>query len=168
MRVRKWENNKFLDFSQEIMYRRVVITGMGIYSCLGKNLEEVKASLYAGKSGIILDPVRKELGYRSGLTGFVERPALKGLLDRRSRIMLPEQGEYAYMATVEALQEPVWTRITSTHHEIGIMYGNDSSAKPVIDAIDIMREKERYHAHRFCFGVPDAEFDRYNEPFYHF
>ena len=83
---------------------RVVITGLGIYSCLGKSLEEVKNSLYEGRSGIILDPVRKEYGYRSGLTGFVERPNLKGMLDRRARIMLPEQGEYAYMATVEALK----------------------------------------------------------------
>ena len=53
---------------------RVVITGMGIYSCIGKNLDEVRDSLYKGKSGIILDPVRKEYGYRSGLTGFVESP----------------------------------------------------------------------------------------------
>ena len=72
---------------------RVVITGMGIYSCIGKNLEEVTQSLYKGKSGIVLDQIRKDFGYRSGLTGFVERPELKGLLDRRARIMLPEQGE---------------------------------------------------------------------------
>jgi 3-oxoacyl-[acyl-carrier-protein] synthase-1 len=83
---------------------RVVITGMGIYSCIGKNLDEVRDSLYKGKSGIILDPVRKDYGYRSGLTGFVERPDLKGKLDRRARIMLPEQGEYAYMATLEAFK----------------------------------------------------------------
>ena len=43
------------------MKRRVVITGMGIYSCLGKTLEEVKTSLYEGKSGIIFDPARKDL-----------------------------------------------------------------------------------------------------------
>ena len=45
--------------------KRVVITGMGIYSCIGKNLDEVKDSLYNGKSGIGIDPVRKELGYFS-------------------------------------------------------------------------------------------------------
>src|SRR5687767_15846286 len=83
---------------------RVVITGIGIYSCIGKNLAEVRQSLYEGKSGIVLDPARKEMGYRSGLTGFLERPHLKGVLDRRARVMLPEQGEYAYMATTEALQ----------------------------------------------------------------
>ena len=81
---------------------RVVITGIGIYSCIGKGLEEVRDSLLMGKSGIILDPKRKEMGYRSGLTGFVERPSLKDVLDRRARIMLPEQGEYAFMSTREA------------------------------------------------------------------
>ena len=64
---------------------RVVITGIGIYSCIGKNLEEVSNSLYKGRSGIIMDQERKKFGYRSGLTGFVERPNLKQLLDRRSR-----------------------------------------------------------------------------------
>lgn len=124
------------------MNRRVVITGMGIYSCIGKNPDEVRDSLYAGRSGIILDPVRKEMGYRSGLTGFVERPILKGLLDRRARIMLPEQGEYAYMATLQALEQAGIDEDFINKHEIGILYGNDSSAKPVIDATDIMREKK--------------------------
>lgn len=121
---------------------RVVITGLGIYSCLGKNLAEVKDSLYAGKSGIIFDPVRKEFGYRSALTGFVERPSLKGLLDRRSRIMLPEQGEYAYVATVEALKEANLNADDLAQLEPGILYGNDSSAKAVIESTDLIREKK--------------------------
>ncbi|MBW7892421.1 MAG: beta-ketoacyl-[acyl-carrier-protein] synthase family protein [Chitinophagaceae bacterium] len=124
------------------MNSRVVITGMGIYSCIGKTLEEVRDSLYTGRSGIVLDPVRKEMGYRSGLTGYVERPVLKGLLDRRSRIMLPEQGEYAYMATLQALQQAGMDDAYLHEHEVGILYGNDSSAKPVIEATDIMREKK--------------------------
>jgi 3-oxoacyl-[acyl-carrier-protein] synthase-1 len=122
--------------------RRVVITGLGVYSCIGKDISAVKESLFAGKSGIILDPLRKEMGYRSGLTGYLERPVLKGILDRRARIMLPEQGEYAYMATVEALQQAGLEMDYLDQNEIGIIYGNDSSAKPVIDAIDIIREKK--------------------------
>ncbi|HRQ51705.1 MAG TPA: beta-ketoacyl synthase N-terminal-like domain-containing protein, partial [Agriterribacter sp.] len=102
------------------MNKRVVITGMGIYSCIGKNPGEVRDSLYVGRSGIILDPVRKEMGYRSGLTGFVEKPVLKGLLDRRSRIMLPEQGEYAYMATLQALAQAGIDEAYINEHEIGI------------------------------------------------
>ena len=121
---------------------RVVITGLGIYSCIGKNLAEVTDSLYNGKSGIILDKLRKEMGYRSGLTGFVERPHLKGVLDRRARVMLPEQGEYAYMATIEAMAQAGITQDFIDQTEVGIIYGNDSSAKSVIEAIDIIRAKK--------------------------
>ena len=121
---------------------RVVITGMGIYSCIGKNLDEVRDSLFKGRSGIILDPVRKAYGYRSGLTGFVEKPDLKGSLDRRARIMLPEQGEYAYVATVEAMKNAGIDPDYIAEHEIGILYGNDSSGKAVIEANDIIRDKK--------------------------
>lgn len=121
---------------------RVVITGLGIYSSIGKNLADVSKSLYEGKSGIILDPARKEMGYRSSLTGFVERPHLKGVLDRRARVMLAEQGEFAYMATTEALQQAKIDQDYLDKHEIGIIYGNDSSAQPVIEAIDIIRDKK--------------------------
>src|SRR6187549_4235730 len=121
---------------------RVVITGMGIYSCIGKNMEEVREALFKGKSGIVLDPDRKSFGYRSGLTGFVERPQLKGVLDRRARVMLPEQGEYAYMSTVEALQNAGLTQDYIDAHEIGVIFGNDSSAQPVIEATDIIRAKK--------------------------
>ena len=121
---------------------RVVITGLGIYSSLGKNKEEVTRSLFEGRSGIILDPKRKEMGYRSGLTGFVERPQLKGLLDRRSRIMMPEHAEFAYMATIEALKQSGMDEAYFEKNETGIIYGNDSCAQPVIEAIDLIREKK--------------------------
>lgn len=121
---------------------RVVITGIGIYSCIGKDLGEVRDSLYQGRSGIIMDEIRKSFGYRSGLTGFVERPNLKNVLDRRARIMLPEQGEYAYVATVEALKVAELDQDYISQHEVGVLYGNDSSAKPIIEATDIIREKK--------------------------
>lgn len=121
---------------------RVVITGLGIYSSLGKNREEVAKSLFEGKSGIILDPKRKEMGYRSGLTGFVERPQLKGMLDRRARIMMPEHAEFAYMATIEAMEQAGMTIDFFEQNETGIIYGNDSCAQPVIEGIDLVREKK--------------------------
>lgn len=124
------------------MMNRVVITGLGIYSCIGKNLEEVRNSLYKGTSGIVLDNARKEMGYRSGLKGNLERPVLKGVLDRRSRIMLPEQGEYAFVATTEALKQAHLDQDYIDKHELGIIYGNDSSAQPVIEATDIIRAKK--------------------------
>lgn len=121
---------------------RVVITGIGIYSCIGKNLEEVRTSLFKGKSGIGFDLVRKEMGFRSGLTGIIEKPELKGKLDRRSRVMLAEQGEYAYLATIEALSKAKMDEDFLEHNEVGVLYGNDSSAKSVIEATDILREKK--------------------------
>lgn len=121
---------------------RVVITGMGIYSCIGKNLEEVKESLFQGKSGIGIDPKRKEMGYRSALTGILEVPELKGILDRRSRVCLPEQGHYAYVATLEALKNAGIDTDYLSKNEVGILYGNDSSALAVIEGTDIMREKK--------------------------
>jgi 3-oxoacyl-[acyl-carrier-protein] synthase-1 len=124
------------------MDRRVVITGMGIYSTIGKNLDEVKESLYNGKSGIGIDLERKELGFRSALTGIIERPILKGVLPRRMRIGLAEQGEYAYVATMEALKNAKIDEAFLETNEVGIIYGNDSSAVSVIQAADIIREKK--------------------------
>jgi len=121
---------------------RVVITGMGIYSVIGKNLNEVKDSLYLGKSGVILDPVRKAMGFRSALTGMVERPVLKGVLDRRMRIGMAEQGEYAYIATLEALKVAGIEQSFIDQHEVGILFGNDSSAVPVVESVDILRNKK--------------------------
>jgi len=124
------------------MNRRVVITGVGIYSTIGKNIEEVKTSLYQGKSGIGIDPRRIDFGFRSTLTGLLERPVLKGLLPRRMRIGMAEQGEYAYVATMEALEQAKVEMDYLEENEVGILYGNDSSAIPVIEAIDIVREKK--------------------------
>lgn len=121
---------------------RVVITGIGIYSSLGSNKEAVVHSLKNGISGIQFRASRKELGYQSGLTGFVERPNLKKLLDRRSRIMMPEQAEYAYVSTMEAIEHAGVTPEYFKEHETGIIFGNDSSAKPTIDGMDMVREKK--------------------------
>ncbi|MCL4120528.1 UNVERIFIED_CONTAM: hypothetical protein GTU68_029056 [Idotea baltica] len=122
--------------------QRVVITGIGIYSCLGTSLDEVRDSLYNGKSGIILDTERKEFGFRSGLTGFVDRPNLKGLLARRQRIQLAEEGEYAYMATIQALEMSKMDNEFMEQNETGLIYGNDSSAKAVIESVDTIRAKK--------------------------
>ena len=98
------------------MARRVVITGMGIWSCLGTDIETVRQSLFEGKSGIGLQPERLEYGYRSGLTGIVETPVItKQMIDRHTRAGMSE--------------------------EVGCIFGNDSSAKPVIESSKIMDEK---------------------------
>lgn len=122
--------------------RRVAITGIGIYSCIGKNIQEVTESLRAGKSGIVFDPVRKEMGFRSALTGYVEPPVLKGILDRRSRVGMAQEGEYAYLSTLEALKMAAIDEAFIAQNEVGVIFGNDSSAKAVVEGTDIMREKK--------------------------
>lgn len=122
-------------------HRRVVITGMGIYSCIGTNIEAVRQSLYEGKSGIVLLPERKEYGYRSALTGYVPNPNLKQLLGRRERISMGQESEFAYMATSEALTQAAITPNYLRENEIGILYGNDSVAGSVIETNDKIREK---------------------------
>ncbi len=124
------------------MENRVVITGMGIYSCIGTSLEEVRESLYQGKSGIVLDQERKEFGFRSGLTGVVPKPDLKNLLNRRQRISMGEESEYAYLATIAALKQANLDETFMDSHEVGILYGNDSVSQAVVESIDIAREKK--------------------------
>ena len=114
---------------------------MGIWSCLGTSLEKVKESLYNGTSGIGVDSERLAYGYRSGLTGIVERPQLKGVLDRRTRMGLSEEAEYAYMASKDAFAMAQIDDAYLLSHEVGVIFGNDSSAKAVVDCAAIMDEK---------------------------
>ncbi|MCO5268661.1 MAG: beta-ketoacyl-[acyl-carrier-protein] synthase family protein [Brumimicrobium sp.] len=124
------------------MENRVVITGMGIWSCLGNNLEEVKQSLFEGKSGIVFEQIRKDYGYQSALTGKLDKPELKDLLSRRQRISMGEESEYAYMATIEALKNAKIDQDYIDQNEVGIIYGNDSVAQSTYEAIDIMLKRK--------------------------
>lgn len=122
--------------------RRVVITGIGIWSCLGTDKETVSAALREGRSGIGIDPQRIEYGYRSPLTGIVAKPELKGKLDRKQRMYLAEEGEYAYMATMEAFSQAGVDDAYLLNNEVGLIFGNDSSAKAVIESHEIAMAKK--------------------------
>jgi len=121
---------------------RVVITGMGIYSVLGTDLEQVKNSLYNGISGIGIDLEREKFGFRSKLTGIIEKPNLKKLLARRMRIGMADQGQYAYLSTVEDLRNAKIDQDYLDKNIAGILYGNDSSASAVVEGWEIMKEKK--------------------------
>ncbi|MGY3793255.1 beta-ketoacyl-[acyl-carrier-protein] synthase family protein [uncultured Aquimarina sp.] len=122
--------------------RRVVITGMGIYSCIGTNVDEVKESLYQGRSGIVYEPSRKEFGYRSALTGIVPKPNLKKELSRRQRVSFGSESEYAYIATKQAFDQAGVDQEFLDNEEIGVLFGNDSTAESVMEAIDKIRIKK--------------------------
>lgn len=122
--------------------RRTVITGIGIWSCIGQSVQEVEQSLRLGKSGIGIDPERTAYGYQSPLTGIVPRPDIKAQGLRRSqRITLSEPGEYGYMAMKEALaMAPV-----ADLYRCGLIVSNDSTAGALAETEAIMAE---YHDSR--------------------
>ena len=122
------------------MEKRVVITGMGIWSCLGKTLEDVRDSLYNGKSGIIFSQERKDAGFRSALCANIELPDIKPFLPRNLRQFMPEEAQYAYMATRSALENAKLDQDYIDGHEVGIIYGNDSVAEATMHALDKFRE----------------------------
>ena len=124
------------------MERKVVVTGMGIWSCLGTDLDTVKHSLYEGKSGIGIQPERLTYGYRSALTGIVAEPVItKKMLDRHTRAGMPEEARYAYMSSLQAFEQAGISDEYLLNNEVGCIFGNDSSAQPVIEAAKIMDEK---------------------------
>lgn len=124
------------------MNNRVVITGMGIHSCLGTTLEEVKDALFHGRSGIVFDSIRKEMGFRSALIGNVPMPDLKADLGRKERKNMPEEALYAFASTKQALAHAGITQDFIDANEVGILFGNDSTAGAVIEGADILREKK--------------------------
>lgn len=104
--------------------RRVVITGMGIWSSIGQDLQTVTESLKQGRSGIIFDQSRLDYGLQSGLVGNVPRPDMK-FLPYDERIMLSEDAEYAYMATKQALTQSGLTEDIRKGQEVGIIWSTD-------------------------------------------
>lgn len=122
------------------MERKVVITGMGIWSCLGTTLDEVRDSLYSGKSGIIFSQERKDAGFRSPLCACIPHPDLKPFIPRNQRQFIPEEAQYAYMATRAALESARLDADYIAGHEVGIIYGNDSVAEATMHALDKFRD----------------------------
>ena len=121
--------------------KRVVVTGIGIWSCIGRNRDEVSASLRAGRSGIGYDEARKEYGFRSPLTGLVETPDLKALLHRRLRTGLSQEAMYAYMASREAFEQAGIDEQYLLDNEVGVLFGNDSTALPTVEMHELMLQK---------------------------
>ena len=119
---------------------RVVITGMGIWSCLGQTLDDVRDALYQGKSGIIFSQERKDAGFRSALCADVPAVNIKKLLARNVRQFMPEEAQYAYVATLQALENAKIDQDFLDAHEVGIIYGNDSVAESTMIALDKFRE----------------------------
>ena len=124
------------------MERRVVITGLGIYSCIGTSLEEVKESLYNGKSGIVFEEERLKMGFKSGLTGKVPELNLKGVLSRKQRLGVGQPAGYAFVATKDALTDANISEQFLLDNEVGLIFGNDSCVMDTVTGIETFKEKK--------------------------
>ncbi len=120
--------------------RRVVVTGMGIWSSIGQDLQTIAESLKQGRSGIIFDSKRIEYGLHSGLVANVPRPDLRPLLPRKFRATMSEDAEYAYMATRQAFEQSGILDEYLCQNEVGIIFGNDGNAH-MLDYMSIMEEE---------------------------
>ena len=132
--------------------KRVVVTGMGIWSCLGQDLQTVAESLKQGRSGIVFDPKRIEYGLQSGLVGNVPRPDLKPLLPRKFRATMSEDSEYAYMAARQALEQAGISDEYLRQNEVGVVFGNDGNTHQM-DVYETMKAEHN----TFMLG-PNAQF----------
>ena len=121
--------------------RRVVVTGMGVWSCIGHDQQEVALSLREGRSGIGYDEARREYGFRSPLTGIVDTPDLKTLLHRRLRTGMSQEAMYAYMASREAFLQAGIDEQYLLSNEVGVLFGNDSTALPTVEMHEQMLQK---------------------------
>ncbi len=122
--------------------KRVVVTGMGIWSCIGQDLQTVTESLKAGRSGIIFDPQRVESGLQSGLVGNVPRPDLKPLLPRKYRATMSEDAEYAYMAARQAFEQAGINDDYLRANDVGIIFGSDYITNGKVEGAKLMREEK--------------------------
>ncbi|MBO7408676.1 MAG: beta-ketoacyl-[acyl-carrier-protein] synthase family protein, partial [Paludibacteraceae bacterium] len=95
----------------------------------------------SGKSGIGYDEARKEYGFRSPLTGIVDTPDLKTLLHRRLRTGMSQEAMYAYMAAREAFGQAGIDEDYLLNNEVGVLFGNDSTAMPTVEMHEQMMEK---------------------------
>ena len=121
--------------------KNVVVTGMGIVSCIGNGLNEVLASLKNGKSGITLNPIYKEMGFRSHVSGSININ-LSDLIDRKVLRFMSEASGYAYLAVQEALINANLNLELIDTSRIGIVAGSGgASSAAQIEASDITREK---------------------------
>ena len=118
---------------------RVVITGLGLVSCLGHSTREVSESLRASRSGIVRDPERVEVGFRSPLTGAVQGFDPKPYLKRKERRSMGEPAQYAAVAALRAIEDAQLDRTALQRPEAGVILGNDSTAGSVSSMVDRTR-----------------------------
>ncbi len=121
--------------------RRVVITGLGIVSCLGNDKDTVSANLRAGRPGIRFNPSYAEMGLRSHVSGSVDLN-LEELIDRKVFRFMGDAAAYAYLAMEQAIKDSGLTPEQISNPRTGLIAGSGgASTLNQMEAIDTLREK---------------------------
>ena len=119
---------------------RVAITGIGIISCLGNDQQTVGTALREGRSGIVVDPQRLELGFRSPLTGQINNFD-SSILSRKQRKSMPEFAIWAYASARDALTQAGLAEDDIANDQTGLIYGCDSSCIAAIEQVEALRQR---------------------------
>ncbi len=121
--------------------RRVVVTGMGIVSSIGNNLQEVSGSLRNGTSGISADDSYAEMGLRSQVAGNIDIDS-KALIDRKTLRFMGNAAAYAYISMAEAIADSGLDPEQLSDPRIGLICGTGgASPENIVAAADILRER---------------------------
>jgi 3-oxoacyl-[acyl-carrier-protein] synthase-1 len=123
------------------MNRRVVVTGLGIVSCLGNDAATVSESLYEGRSGISTRQEHIEVGMRSHVAGAPDIDT-KELIDRKQLRFMGDAAAYAYISMAQAIADSGLTAAEVSHARTGIIAGSGgASSASQTEAADILRER---------------------------
>ena len=121
--------------------KNVVITGIGIKSCIGNNYNDVLMCLQNGKSGIVYNDTYSEMGFRSCISGSININ-LSDHIERKLLRFMGEASGYAYLATMDALQMAGIDEKDLDSPRVGIVAGSGgASTRVMVDSGDIAREK---------------------------
>ncbi len=118
---------------------RVAVTGVGAVSCLGLCREDVAQRLYKGQSGIVIDPERVQLGFRSPLTGRIDGFDASAHVNRKNRKTMTEHAVQAYAATMQALEQAGIDPADLENDQTGIVFGCDSSCIAGVEQVELTR-----------------------------
>jgi 3-oxoacyl-[acyl-carrier-protein] synthase-1 len=123
-------------------FHRVAITGIGAISVLGNDTETIAQHLYAGKSGIQIDPERIKMGFRSPLTGMIQGFNEADYVSRKQRKTMTDFSIYGYAAVQQALKQAQLEAQDIENDRTGLIFGNDSSCVSNLEPVDILKESK--------------------------
>ena len=122
--------------------RRVVVTGIGIISCIGNDQDAVTQSLKEGKSGIVFAPKYAEMGFRSHIHG-QPNIDLDAAIDKRVKRFMGDGAAYNYLAMQQAIADSGLEEKDISNERTGLVMGSGGpSTKNLLEAFDISREKK--------------------------